>query len=216
MHFKYSPEPEDPTNFTEQYNNFYSRFAPVYDWLVNTLPVWRNWIGAAIPWIQGPKVLEVSFGTGYLLTQYAAQFESYAIDYNQRLGIIAHDNLHRSGLRACLQIADVESLPYTRNTFNTVINTMAFTSYPNADQALAEISRVLKPGGRIVMFYINYPGDGNRLGTVLTRAWKASGDIIRDIPELFERFGYEYTDGEVGGFGSVHLYVAKKPVRGAV
>jgi ubiquinone/menaquinone biosynthesis C-methylase UbiE len=87
---------------------------------------------------------------------------------------------------------------------------MAFTAYPDGQRALAEISRVLKPGGRIVMVDINYPPDGNSAGTLLANAWKAGGDIIRDVPELFERFGYEYTDQEVGGFGSVHLYVGTK------
>lgn len=47
-------------------------------------------------------------------------------------------------------------------------------------------------------------------------AWKAGGDIIRDIPEMSTKFGFEFIDKEVGGFGSVHLYVAKKPVGGEV
>lgn len=110
----------------------------------------------------------------------------------------------------------MESLPYPAASFDSVINTMAFTAYPDGQRALAEISRVLKPGGRIVMVDISYPSDGNLIGITLTNGWKAGGDIIRDVPELFERFGYEYTDQEVGGFGSVHLYLAKKPVGGEV
>jgi ubiquinone/menaquinone biosynthesis C-methylase UbiE len=213
MKFEYSPEPEDRNKFTEQYNNFYSRFSSIYDWLVKILPVWRNWIGTATPWIQGPRVLEASFGTGYLLSEYAGHFESYGIDYNQHLAIIALNNLRQSGLTASLQVADVEALPYPRASFDTVINTMAFTGYPDGQLALSEISRVLRPSGRIVMVDISFPQDGNRLGTALTNAWKAGGDIIRHMPELFERFGFEYTDREVGGYGSVHLYVATKPGR---
>ena len=110
----------------------------------------------------------------------------------------------------------MESLPYPAASFDSVINTMAFTAYPDGQRALAEISRVLKPGGRIVMVDINYPRDGNKVGTMLIKSWKVGGDIIRDVPELFERFGYEYTDQEVGGFGSVHLYAAKKLVGGEV
>ena len=213
MTFEYSPEPEDRSKFTDQFNSFYSRFAPVYGWLVNILPVWRNWIGTALPWIQGPRVLEASFGTGYLLSQYADQFESYGIDYNQRLATMARDNLRQSGLKADLQVANVEALPYPTASFDTVINTMAFTGYPDGQRALSEISRVLRPGGRIVMVDICYPEDGNRIGTALTKAWKAGGDIIRPRPELFERFGFEFSEREVGGYGSVHLYVATKAER---
>ena len=49
------------------------------------------------------------------------------------------------------------------------------------------------------------------MGTRLTKSWKAGGDLIRDLPELFEKFGDEYSDQEVGGYGSVHLYAATKP-----
>ena len=211
MQFDYSSEPEDGAQHTEQYDTFYSRFASVHDLLVKILPIWRNWLKHALPWIQGPRVLEASFGTGYLLTQYAGQFETYGIDLNRRLAQVAKENLRQSGLKASLQVANVESLPYPAASFDSVINTMAFTAYPDGQRALAEISRVLKPGGRIVMVDINYPPDGNKVGTMLTKSWKAAGDIIRDVPELFERFGYEYMDQEVGGFGSVHLYVGTKP-----
>jgi ubiquinone/menaquinone biosynthesis C-methylase UbiE len=211
MNVKYSPEPEDTGKFTSQYDIFYTRFATIYDRLVKILPIWRNWIESAIPWIVGPKVLEVSFGTGYLLTQYTGQFEAYGIDLNRRLGQVARENLRQAGLSACLQVANVESLPYADAAFDTVLNTMAFTAYPDGRIALAEISRMLKPGGRLLVVDINYPGDRNWIGTTLTRGWQAGGDIIRNMPELFEEFGYEYSDQEVGGFGSVHLYVATKP-----
>ena len=211
MQSKYSTEPNHGEEHTEQYDRFYTRFAVVYDWLVKTLPIWRNWIGTAVAEIQGQRVLEISFGTGYLLTQYAGQFETYGIDYNQRLARIAQANLSQSGLKASLQVADVEALPYSDATFDTIINTMAFTAYPDGKQAFAEMNRVLRPEGRIVMVDISYPADGNRPGILLTNAWKAGGDIIRDMPALFEEFGFDYTDREVGGSGSVHLYVATKP-----
>jgi ubiquinone/menaquinone biosynthesis C-methylase UbiE len=211
MQFKYSKEPNNGGEHTEQYDRFYTRFAAVYDWLVKSIPVWRNWIETAIPWIQGSRVLEISFGTGYLLSQYAGKFETYGIDLNQHLAHIARDNLQKRDLATSLQIARVEALPFSNEAFDTVVNTMAFTAYPDGQSALAEITRVLRPGGQIVMIDINYPGDGNKIGTFLTNAWKAGGDIIRDMPGLFEMFGFEYTDQEVGGYGSVHLFVATKP-----
>jgi hypothetical protein len=73
----YSPEPENGRKYTGDFDQFYSRFAGGYDWLVKAFPPWRNWILSALPWIRGPKVLEVSFGTGFLLTQYADKFNIY-------------------------------------------------------------------------------------------------------------------------------------------
>lgn len=82
--FDYSEESAIPKNHTEQVDRFYSRFAWRYDWLVKSLPFWRNWIMSALPWIHGPNVLEVSFGTGFLLTQYADRFTAYGVDHNWR------------------------------------------------------------------------------------------------------------------------------------
>ena len=212
MPSEYSPEPTDARQFTEQFDAFYSRFAVTYDRIVKFFPLWRNWLDNALPGIQGPKVLEISCGTGYLLTRFAGQFDSYAIDFNSDLARIARRNLKQQRLMAGIQVAEVEHLPYPSGEFDSVVNTMAFSAYPDGVSAMAEITRVLKPGGRLVMIDVNYPRDGNRIGTLLVRAWMAGGDIIRDIPGLLTAFGYHFTDQEVGGFGSVHLYVASKAV----
>ena len=61
------------------------------------------------------------------------------------------------------------------------------------------------------MAFSGYPDkECNRLGMALTRFWMASGDIIRDMGGLFRDLGWEFQEEEIGGFGSVHLYVAQK------
>ena len=89
---------------------------------------------------------------------------------------------------------------------------MAFTGYPDGKLALSELLRVLRPQGRLVMVDVTYPNDaGNLFGRFLTNVWKACGDIVRDMPELFAEMGItNYTDRQIGGFGSVHLYVVTK------
>jgi ubiquinone/menaquinone biosynthesis C-methylase UbiE len=87
---------------------------------------------------------------------------------------------------------------------------MSFSGYPDGNKAIGELHRVLKPSGRLVMLDVNYPSDKNRIGMALTRMWISFGDIIRDMDALFERYEFTYQDEEVGGFGSVHLYIADK------
>ena len=206
----YSPEPIDKGAFTQKFDQTYGRMARIYDVVVKVFPIWRNWITQAVPHIVGSKVLEISFGTGYLLTQYAHQYDTYGIDYNWALTHIARQNLERAGMQASLQQADVAHLPYRSEMFDTVINTMAFTGYPDGAKAMAEIYRVLKPTGRLLLVDINYPQDRNGLGMALTRFWANSGDLIRDMNQLLEDAGFRYRDEEIGGFGSVHLYVGTK------
>lgn len=206
---RYSIEPAHKRAFSQRFDRIYSRTARVYDRAVKLCPVWRRWLGAALPHISG-RVLEVSFGTGWLLTQYAGQFEVHGIDLNEAMLAVARRNLNRTGLTAELQLGNVEALPYSDEMFDTVLNTMAFTGYPDAGQAMSELRRVLRPGGRLVMIDINPPHDANQLGSALVSFWRRAGDLIRDMDALFHEFHFEVTDEEIGGFGSVHLYIATK------
>ena len=206
----YSNEPGDREEFTRKFDRAYTTIAGVYDLAVKVFPIWKSWLKQALPHIRGPKVLEVSFGTGYLLTQYADRFEAHGIDYNEKLLSVASDNLKKKGITAALRVGNVESLPYDDETFDCIVNTMAFTAYPDGRKAMSEFHRVLKEGGRLVLIDIEYPADRNWLGMRMTRFWIAVGDIVRDMGALFRQFDFEYTDREIGGFGSVHLYVAEK------
>ncbi len=206
----YVSEPKEKEQFTEQYNRFYTSFAKIYDGAVKVLPFWKRWLTATLPHIQGPRVLEVSFGTGYLLMHYAGQFETFGIDYNERFVTMLQEKLTKAGLSANVQQGNVERLPYEDGYFDSIVNTMAFTAYPDGEKAMSEMHRVLKPGGKIVMVDVDYPFDHNRVGIFITKAWIAGGDIVRDMEPLFREFGFEFTNEEIGGYGSVHLYVAKK------
>ena len=86
----YSREPENSIEYTKKLDKEYSTYAKVYDVAVKLLPVWRTWIKTVIPYIEGNRVLEASFGTGYLLMQYANNYETYGIDFNNNMLEVAH------------------------------------------------------------------------------------------------------------------------------
>ena len=206
----YTVEPGDKEEFTQRFDRSYSRFAGIYDVAVRRLPVWKTWLKQALPHIEGERVLEASFGTGYLMMQYAGRHETFGIDYNTRMVGITEKNLVRKGIKAHVEKANVESLPFEAEYFDTIVNTMAFSGYPDAKKALSEFRRVLKPNGRLILIDFAYPRNRNHLGVFLTRLMEKAGDIIRDMGEVFREFDFDYTDQEIGGFGSVHLYIATK------
>jgi len=207
---RHTNEPEDAARFTRQWDEAYTRFAKTYDVAVRLLPVWKTWLRRALPHIRGPRVLEVSFGTGYLLSQYSGRFETHGVDYNRKMATIARKNGRRAGAKAHLLQGNVEALPYPDACFDCVVNTMAFTGYPNGARALGEMKRVLRNDGRLVLIDVTFPSDGNWLGTRVAKLWEGSGDVLRDMPESFREAGFDYTDDSVGAWGSVRLYVAKK------
>lgn len=206
----YPEELDHPAEYTNRLDREYSRFAGIYDISVRLLPVWKTWTKNVLPHIEGDRVLEASFGTGYLLTQYACDYETYGIEFNQKMVEVAKTNLSRKGVRAMLQRAHVEKLPFPDEFFDTIVNTMSFSGYPNGRKAMSELHRVLKEGGVLLIVDFDYPSNRNRFGYWLTRLMEAAGDTIRDIPEILQAFDFEYREEEIGGFGAVHFYVARK------
>ncbi len=208
---QWSEEPADLVSFTARFDRIYSRTARLYAAGVRIAPFWRSWLRAVLPHLRGPRVLEASFGTGWLLTQYAREYETHGIDLNAAMASTAERACHRAGVTAHLCRADVARLPYRSGHFDTLVSTMAFSGYPDGAAATAEFTRVLNADGRLVMVDVSYPPDNNRIGVALVRAWQRSGDIIRDIPALLSSSGFEtVTDEVVGGRGSIHLYVAQR------
>jgi ubiquinone/menaquinone biosynthesis C-methylase UbiE len=207
---RYSAEPDDPAKFTSGRDRLYTVFAGLYAVALRIFPVWRRWIECAIPHIEGPRVLEISFGTGHLLTKYAGRFKTHGVDYNRRMVEIARKKLHRVGVEASLVQGSVENLPYPDESIDTIVNTMAFPGYPNGVAALSEMRRVLRGNGRLVLIDVNHPSDGNWLGRGIAAFWKLNGDLLRDMEQLFDELAWEYTHEEVGGWGSVHLFIARK------
>ncbi len=70
--------------------------------------------------------------------QYANRYDTYGIDFNNDMIEIARQNLSRKGVKATLQWANVEALPFPDNYFDTIVNTMAFTGYANGEQAMSQ------------------------------------------------------------------------------
>ncbi len=205
---RFDADPRDAAAFTRGFDRFYTATAGLYDFSVRHFPVWRRWLRRALPHVQGPRVLEVSCGTGYLLTCLARDFESHALDYNLEMLRTTRRNLRRAGLSAALCQGTVDRLPFPSGCFDTVVNTMAFSGFPDGRRALSELARVLAPGGRIVLIDVNHPEGASPLGAGFVWFWRTAGDIVRDMGALFAEQGLRHTDEAIGGFGSVRLYVA--------
>lgn len=155
---RYSKLPEDASRYNEKMKSFYDLMALLYDVLMVLFPFWKKWIASVIPSINGPKVLEVSFGPGYLLKQYASHYDVWGINYNQKM--VEKTRKRLKGMVSAEKIiqGNVERLPYPDEFFDTIINTMAFTAYPDGEKALHEMLRVLKAGGSLLLVDVDYGG----------------------------------------------------------
>jgi len=207
----YTDVNEIDSGITQKVDKEYDRIAKFYDLALLILPFWKTWISKVVPFVRGKRVLEVSFGNGYLMTQYAeGDLEIYGIDCNKRMLEIASRKLTLKSINANLSLADVEKLPYPDQSFDTVINTMSFSEYHNGDKAMSEMKRVLKKGGTLLMIDFDYPACRNLVGYWIVKIREKMGDIIKDVNGLLKKHGFDYSDIPIGGYGSVHFFIARK------
>jgi ubiquinone/menaquinone biosynthesis C-methylase UbiE len=193
------------------FDEWTSRFAGVIDLGMKLHPLWGPRLRKAAAQVRGPRVLEVSFGTGYLMSLYAGRFQTTGIDYNPRMIETTKKRLDRLGLRATLIEADAHALPFDDESFDCVVNTDAFTMYRDPRQAMSELYRVLAPGGRLVLCEYDRPANGNWLGTQWVRLAAKLGMPGVDFDPLLRSVGFEYEDHAVGLSGALHMFVGTKP-----
>lgn len=207
---KYTPQPKSSFEYTEKMDAVYTRYSKAYDVFIMLFPLWKKWLRSVLPYIEGEKILEVSFGPAWLMSQYPQDKEIFGLDYNSRMVARAKDKLKKLGIQADIREGNVEKMPYPQSCFDTVVNTMAFSGYPDGAKALGEMLRVLNPEGVLLLLDYDYPPDRNFAGVSIVRLIEASGDIMKDIRALIDDAGATYERKIVGGFGSVQLFIIRR------
>lgn len=103
------------------------------------------------------KVLDLSCGTGELLRQLYRRGEGkiklYGLDISKEMLEMAKKKLPSE---VTLIQGDVHSLPFSSGEFDYVLCTEAFHHYHSQHQAVAEMKRVLKNSGKIIIVDVNF------------------------------------------------------------
>ncbi|MBD2106295.1 class I SAM-dependent methyltransferase [Nodosilinea sp. FACHB-13] len=100
-------------------------------------------------------VLEIGFGTGLNLPYYPDQVRQIVtVDPNPGVHRLAQQRINASPITVDHRMLSGEALPMADHSFDSVVSTFTLCSIPKIEQALAEIYRVLKPGGRF--FFVEH------------------------------------------------------------
>lgn len=132
----------------------FSRWAPTYDrHVLQRLifePVQKTVLELAVAEVASPNaILDVGCGTGRLLRAAGERFPGARLE-----GIDAAEGMieqAKAAGGANFQVATAEHLPFPSAEFDLVFSTMTFHHWADQPQGIAEIARVLKPGGRWVL-----------------------------------------------------------------
>lgn len=131
---------------------FYQEYAPRYDHETGYYD--RFLLGDGRAWVCSQTrgtTLEVAVGTGRNLPFYPRGIRLTGIDLTPAMLAIAGDRARDIGMDVKLVEGDAQALPFADASFDTAVCTLALNAIPDDHAAIAEMYRVLRPGGRLLL-----------------------------------------------------------------
>jgi demethylmenaquinone methyltransferase/2-methoxy-6-polyprenyl-1,4-benzoquinol methylase len=104
---------------------------------------------------EGSRVLDVAGGTGDLALAFAKKVgktgEVVHTDINEAMLRVGRDRLVDAGYTVPTMVCDAEKLPFPAGHFDVVTVAFGLRNMTHKEEALAEMGRVLKPGGKLLV-----------------------------------------------------------------
>jgi ubiquinone/menaquinone biosynthesis C-methylase UbiE len=102
----------------------------------------------------GASVLEVAPGPGYLAIELAklGRYRVVGLDISATFVRMATENAKKAGVSVTFQQGNAAAMPFDPESFDLIVCQAAFKNFSEPVRALTEMHRVLKPGGRAVIF----------------------------------------------------------------
>ena len=202
----------------ERTRRLWDRYSACYDRRIERtervlFPGGREWACAQA----AGDVLEVAVGTGRNLPFYArsAITTLTGIDLSPGMLAVARERARELGLDADLRLGNAEALEFPGASFDTVLCTISLCNVPDYRAAIAEMYRVLRPGGRLVLLD-HVASDrwwvlaAQKLLEQVTRRMNGDYQTRRPLP-LVEAAGFVIAESERSRLGWVERLVATKP-----
>jgi SAM-dependent methyltransferase len=174
-------------------------FAALYDRLL--APTERSWLGEQrhrlLAGASG-EVLEIGGGTGVNLAHYGDVERLVVTEPEEPMRRRLEQRARSWARPVVVQDASAEHLPFADSSFDTVVSTLVLCTVRDPSAALAEIGRVLRPGGRL-LFIEHVRGEGRR-GRVqqrITPLWRVLAGGChpdRDTVAAIRRQGLEVSE----------------------
>ena len=208
--------PKTVSEETERLKRIYEKQAPRYD---RSIAFWekvlfrdgRQWVCSRA---QG-EVLEVAIGTGRNLTFYPAGVRLTGIDLSPAMLERARERAGELGMEVDLREGDAQDLPFPGGSFDTVVCTLSLCNVPDDRRAIAEMKRVLRPGGRLLL--LDHIRAASGLGRAVQKAlefvWvRLEGEhLLRRPLEHAKAEGLRIEERERYKRGIVERVSARKP-----
>ena len=172
-----------------------ARTAAIYDFMMRVLDhlIIKGWRKKLWSRVRGPRVLEAGVGTGLNTDFYNDEWQITALDNNRSFLETARLRAEKKAKTADFILGDIENLPFAADRFDTALTTFLFCQLKAPQVGMAELYRVLKPGGQLLLLeHVRTKGFfGRILEMVAGPLYKVTGDhIARDTEETAAEAGF--------------------------
>ncbi|HLI31526.1 MAG TPA: class I SAM-dependent methyltransferase [Solirubrobacteraceae bacterium] len=203
------------TTATERKRHALALFAPLapgYDSMGALLsfgqdPRWRRALVAAIRAGPGDHILDVATGTGMVAAALVRRYRCRVTALDQSAEMLSAARARRAGdplLQERLQLVEgqAEQLPFADGQFDHLTFTYLLRYVDDPAKTLAELARVVRPGGRVAALEFGVPTHAGlrllwrlhtriglpALGAIASPEWAQTGRFLaRSIPDFYAR-----------------------------
>jgi ubiquinone/menaquinone biosynthesis C-methylase UbiE len=144
--------PDHLTAAEQQQRHYWDEHAASYDRSIGLLE--RRVIRDSRSWAAGQargRTLEVAIGTGLNLQHYPDGVDLVGVELSPRMLAQARRRATELSIGADLREGTATALDFADGSFDTVICTLSLCAIPDDQQAVAEMIRVLRPGGTLIL-----------------------------------------------------------------
>ena len=200
----------------DRWRTRWDSYAPRYDRAIRFFE--RVQFAGAREWVCSQAegdVLEVAVGTGLNLPFYPDSVRLTGLDFSPVMLGLTRARAAELGREIDLREGDAQALPFDAASFDTVVCTLGLCGFPDERVAIAEMYRVLRPGGRLLL--LDHVGSdhrlihlGQRLVEMLTVRTLGDYQTRRPLP-LVEQAGFVIQRQDRRKAGTVERLAAVKP-----
>lgn len=155
----------DEQDKAQRVRSVFDSVAPKYDVMNDLMSaglhrVWKRYTMAVANPQPGDRVLDIAGGTGDLSLAFARKVGSSGCvvhtDINEAMLREGRDRLLNLGVALPTSVCDAEQLPFANDVFDFVSVAFGLRNMTHKDRALAEMHRVLKPGGKLLVLEFSH------------------------------------------------------------
>ena len=201
---------------TVRWQRYWDKHSRTYDKQMRFFD--RHVFGDSRTWACGQargNVLEVAVGTGLNLEAYPDDVTLTGIDFSDAMLDVARGRSKELGRPATLLQANAHELPFDDESFDTVVCTFGLCAIPDHTRAITEMTRVLRPGGRLIL--VDHIESTSRVARAMQRGLETftiplGGEhFLRRPLKKVSAAGFDIENVQRFKLGLVERLVARKP-----